>query len=320
MRAGSQTDSIPMASQTARCHLGIRPGGDEEGDVAGPAGGQEPVGAAGRVGPDHDGSRGQLGSSPHPVAGRRLTRGSWAMAASRTVTWSATVLAPALPGRRKPDSTSPVASAKQNIGWKPEPALVGGGGLLLAVGVDLDQRGVDVEDHRALPGGGRRPGPDLGPHLGHGLGDRLHGSYWSIWWKVRNTVESEGTDPNRAGWSRRCSMSAQLSPPPASIRARLDEDLPPVVERKPLTGRRDAGRERITEPQTVGKTPKGVQSDVGHDARPAGFHLHARHALVPFTLEVPSCCWDLVASRTTVSLVRRAFPRTWAVQVRRPRE
>jgi hypothetical protein len=38
----------------------------------------------------------------------------------------------------------------------------------------------------------------------------------SIRSKVRHTVESEGTGPNRPGWERRYSMSAQHCPPPAS--------------------------------------------------------------------------------------------------------
>jgi hypothetical protein len=33
------------------------------------------------------------------------------------------VLAPALPGRSSPEGTEPVASAKQNIGWKPYRSL-----------------------------------------------------------------------------------------------------------------------------------------------------------------------------------------------------
>jgi hypothetical protein len=45
------------------------------------------------------------------------------MAASRTFKWSVTVLAPALPGRTMLASASPVASAKQSIGWKPKPPL-----------------------------------------------------------------------------------------------------------------------------------------------------------------------------------------------------
>ena len=104
------------------CDLGIRAGGDEEADVALPAGRQEPLGAPGRVGPHHDrpGDQARIVTDWWPVGDRA---GSWAMAASRTLTWSATVLAPALPGRSTPDSASPVASAKQNIGWKPNPPL-----------------------------------------------------------------------------------------------------------------------------------------------------------------------------------------------------
>jgi len=45
-----------------------------------------------------------------------------------------------------------------------------------------------------------------------------------------------------------------------------------------LTGQRDAGRERITESQSVRETAKGVQSDVGHDPRPAGFNNHVGRA------------------------------------------
>ena len=40
-----------------------------------------------------------------------------------------------------------------------------------------------------------------------------------ISWKVRCTVESDGTLPNSSCPPGRCSMSAQLSPPPASRRA-----------------------------------------------------------------------------------------------------
>ena len=43
--------------------------------------------------------------------------------------------------------------------------------------------------------------------------------------------------------------------------------------------RRDARRERITEPQPVGKGPKSVQSDVGHHPVTAGFHNQATRAV-----------------------------------------
>ncbi len=39
----------------------------------------------------------------------------------------------------------------------------------------------------------------------------------SSWKKLRYRVESDGTDPNRAGWARNFSMSLHASPPPAII-------------------------------------------------------------------------------------------------------
>ena len=53
---------------------------------------------------------------------------------------------------------------------------------------------------------------------------------------------SDGTEPNRSPCRRKCSMSAQLSPPPASIRGDLHQDLAPVVHRQALTAPRDAPR------------------------------------------------------------------------------
>jgi hypothetical protein len=43
---------------------------------------------------------------------------------------------------------------------------------------------------------------------------------------VRYSVESDGTSPNRPGWARKCSMSAQHSPPPASISIACTNTLP----------------------------------------------------------------------------------------------
>lgn len=47
----------------------------------------------------------------------RRSSGIWASAASRTVMWSAAVLAPALPGRSSQPRASPVLSRKHNSGW-----------------------------------------------------------------------------------------------------------------------------------------------------------------------------------------------------------
>jgi len=59
---------------------------------------------------------------------------------------------------------------------------------------------------------------------------------------------------------------------------RLDQHLAPVMERESLTGRGDAGRERITESQTVGKCAKSMQPDVGDDTGSTGFHNHSKRA------------------------------------------
>jgi len=58
----------------------------------------------------------------------------------------------------------------------------------------------------------------------------------------------------------------------------MDEHLAPVMKRAAFTGWWDASRERLTEPQPIGKSPKSVQSDVAHDTGPAGFHNDATSA------------------------------------------
>lgn len=57
-----------------------------------------------------------------PASVRQMTwrwlgsTGSWASAASKTLTWSVAVLEPALPGRSSPASASPVASRQAGSG------------------------------------------------------------------------------------------------------------------------------------------------------------------------------------------------------------
>jgi hypothetical protein len=58
------------------------------------------------------------GSSPAWWPARQAA-GREATASSMTASWSAPELAAALPGRSRPARASPVASSKQNIGWKP---------------------------------------------------------------------------------------------------------------------------------------------------------------------------------------------------------
>ena len=131
-----------------------------------------------------------------------------------------------------------------------------------------------------------RPWPLRSPRLVEGV----------ISWKVRNTVVSEGTEPNRSSWSRRCSMSAQLSPPPASISAVCTSTLPRSCSGDALTAQRDRGRERITESQPVGKSTQERAARRGPRRPPHRVPQRRDRVLVPFTLEVPSwlgcCCVD----------------------------
>ncbi len=50
------------------------------------------------------------------------------------------------------------------------------------------------------------------------------------------------------------------------------------MEGEAFAGWRYARRERITEPHPVGKSPKSVQSDMGHHTRATGFHNDATRA------------------------------------------
>jgi hypothetical protein len=100
---------------------------------------------------------------------------------------------------------------------------------------------------------------------------------------------------------------------------RLDEYLAAVVQRDPTASPRDPSRQRITEPQSVGKAPKGVQADVSHHPGSTGFHHDATSAV---TVHFGSALLfgESVASTPTVSPTGRAFPRTRTVQLKWTRE
>ena len=107
-----------------------------------------------------------------------------------------------------------------------------------------------------------------------------------ISWKVRNTVVSEGTEVNRSSWRRRCSMSAQLSPPPASIRHDCTRTLPRSCNgvRSPFHGMRDDSAS--PSPNRSAKDPRACSPTWATTPAPPGSTM-TRRALVPFTLEVP---------------------------------
>ena len=89
---------------------------------------------------------------------------------------------------------------------------------------------------------------------------------------------------------------------------RLHQHLAPIMHRRPLTARRDTCRQRIAEPQPVGKSAKHMQSDMGHDLVTAPFHHH-RHRAVTVLLASALQVWVSDASTTSESLIWRALPR-----------
>ena len=100
--------------------------------------------------------------------------------------------------------------------------------------------------------------------------------------KVRATVVSEGTAPNRFGPARRCSMSKHDSPPPASINDACTSTLP-----RSCTGN-STPRDPDTEPRPTARRPPRA----GQRTRPA----HAgRHGPRPPCRQVPpsraACCY-----------------------------
>jgi hypothetical protein len=103
-------------------HLGIRACRHEEGGVTRPAGGEEPFGAPGRVGPDYDTPGGHTG-----VVIGSVTRGDGGGQLGDGLVKDGDMVGHGVGARvartKEPESVSPVASAKQNMGWNPNPPL-----------------------------------------------------------------------------------------------------------------------------------------------------------------------------------------------------
>src|SRR5947208_13522394 len=89
---------------------------------------------------------------------------------------------------------------------------------------------------------------------------------------------------------------------------RLGEHLPSVMQWDPLTGDRDARRQRITKPQTVPKRSKSMQPDMSDDLLAAPFHHH-RDRAVTVHLGSALLVAVLLLSTSAVSPARRASSR-----------
>jgi len=77
-----------------------------------------------------------------------------------------------------------------------EAVLEVGCGALLVLGVDLDQRPIQIQDHRRPPRGRCVARPHLGPDLTDAARARATASVSKLSVKVRYNVESEHTSLN----------------------------------------------------------------------------------------------------------------------------
>jgi hypothetical protein len=166
------------------------------------------------------------------------------MAASSTARWSVTVLAPGIAGPQ-PGCAGGVREAQHQV--EPEPPLVGRRRARLVLRVHVHQREVG----RGSPGGGdTRPAPLTWARTSAIASHRPSSVAGVICGKVRYSVESDGTAPNRAGWARGASMSEQASPPPASINMAWVATLAPIVARQPFLGPAESGPTTCPRPPT----------------------------------------------------------------------
>src|SRR6266508_6190551 len=141
----------------------------------------------------------------------------------------------------------------------------------------------------------------------------------SMWRNVRYSVESDGTDPNSSPWAPQVLDVGARLPAAGQHQHRLGQDLAPVMQREPLPGDRDPRRQRIAQPQPVGKGAKSMQPDMGDDLLAAPFHHHRDRAV---TVHLASALQSRVpdASTTSESLVWWALPRMGSPQPTKPRE
>ena len=201
-------------------------------------------------------------------------------------------------------------------GVEAEAVLVVGGGPLFVLGVDIDERGVDVEHHRACPFDEPGPAPHHLAHLGEA---RLH-------FGKRLLVEVLGEGPIQRRVRAHLGKQVVLGPQVLDVGTTLPaagehqhlvhEHLSPVMERHALATDRDPGRKGSPESQLVSEGAERVQPHVGRHLITTGFHHHAKGA-GSLHLGRALLVGVIGPSTSPVSLSRRAFPRMRAVSSQR---
>ena len=234
-----------------RFDLRVRAGHDRKADVAGPELAGQAGAAAGRVGSHLHRSTHRPRVVTGVVAGRDPRRElpdrgveHRELIGDRV---GRRVARPQQPGERL---AGRVREAEH--GREPEPALVVRGGAFLVLGMDVDQRRVEIQDHRRLPvvaEDRRHTCARVSAIASHTPSSAAA----SIDRRVRYNVES---DAHRAEQRR-------LRAEPFDVRARLaaasehqhrlDQHLAPIMEPEPRLG--DPRRQRITQPSRSANEP-----------------------------------------------------------------
>ncbi len=256
--------------------LGVRSHRDVEADVALPAGTEKALGAPRRVGPHDDLSLDNGRVVAGSVAERDLA-GQLVDGAIEDIDVVGHCVGSGVARTKHTGERLAGGIGEAEHGVEAIAALEGGRSRHLVFGVDLDQRGVDVQEHRGAPRRRSAAAPDLRAHLGHGTGDLVPGLR-------RDLVERAKDGGVRGHRAEEVLLESQVLDVRAALAAtgehqrRVHQDLAPVVQREAFAGWRDARRERIAEPDPVGKSPKSVQPDMGHHASATGFHNDATRA------------------------------------------
>ena len=231
-----------------RRELGVLSGGHEEAHVALPTGGKEPGRTTRRIGTDEELPFDGVGVATHLVAGGdRLGELCDRLVEEGDV--NVHRVGPGVIRTQDPRKrlTGGVREAKHRM--EAVAALEVGSGLFLSLRVDLDERGVAVEE---------------GPEDRRVRGHRAEGG----------GLETQMLD-----------VGIGLPAPGEHLRL-LGEHLAPVVVRHPLATGRDRCGQRVAESETVGTGTQRVAPDMGDHLRAAGFHLH-HHGAVADQLSRP---------------------------------
>ena len=257
------------------------------------------LGASGRIGTHDHLTADQAGVVAGPMTDA-ISTGSWAIAWSSTVTWSATVFAPGVAWRATCRQGLAGGVRETEHRMEPVPALERRRRRLLVLRVHLDQRRVDVQitgrcpswpldrDHTYAAHLGHRPATDARTCRGD-LGER------SVQRRVRRDRPEQ---PGRAA-DPRCPSSTprprRASTPPGRGPCPGHGQVSP-----PMPGHRR--RDASPSPNRSANAPSEC-NPTWATAPPHRVPPSPRQVLLPFTLEVPFCCATLPALNTD------SFPR-----------